>query len=128
MSLRDDISKIPKLKNMGLALVDYVESLHPQIQFELKNRRWVPTENFVTFTVQFAQSQNVVISLRGNINEFIEFEELPLREGMGYGAYSECTLERPNQLPAIAMHIRRAYEIYQMGRTRDKKSIRIIEG
>lgn len=121
MGIREEISKIPKLKNIGLALIDYVESLHPGITFELKSRRWVPSVNFVTFTVQHARAQNIAVSLRGSPKEFIEFDELPLREGMGHGAYTECTLERANQLPALAMHVRRAHELYNQGREREKK-------
>ena len=126
MGVREEITKIPKLKNIGLALIDYIESLYPEITFELKTKRWVPSVNFVTFTVQHARAQNIVISLRGNPKEFIEFKELPLREGMGYGAYTECTLEHAKQLPAIAMHIRTAYEIYSKGNMRDKKHPKII--
>jgi len=127
MGVREEISKIPKLKNIGLALIDYIESLYPGITFELKTKRWVPSENFVTFTVQHARAQNIVISLRGNPKEFLEFEELPLREGMGHGTYTECTLERANQLPALAMHVRKAYELYSEGSTRDKKHPKITE-
>ena len=57
MGLREEISKISVLKNVGLALVDYVESLSPRISFELKRRRWVPSVNFVTFTVQHARAK-----------------------------------------------------------------------
>ncbi len=127
MSVREEIAKILKLKNVGLALIDYVESLCPGVTFELKTKRWVPSENFVTFTVQHARSRNIVISLRGNPNEFLEFKELPLREGMGYGAYTECTLDNPNQLPAIAMHIQKAHQLYQQGGARDKKHPKITE-
>lgn len=127
MEIRKEISKISKLKNVGLALIDYIESLYPGITFELKTKKWVPSENFVTFTVQHARAENIVISLRGNPKEFLEFEELPLREGMGHGAYTECTLEQANQLPAVAMHIRKAYELYQEGSTRDKKRPKITE-
>lgn len=121
MGLREEVSKIHKLKNIGLALIDYIESLHPGITFELKSNRWVPSINFVTLTVQHARAQNIVISLRGSPTEFIEFDELHLREGMGHGAYTECTLEHANQLPALALHIRRAHEIYKQGREREKK-------
>jgi hypothetical protein len=70
---------------------------------------------------------NIVVSLRGNPDEFIQFPELPLREGRGEGSYSECTLKNPNQLPAIAMYIQKAYAIYKEGRGRKKKHPRIAE-
>ncbi len=127
MSVREEICKIPNLKNVGLALIDYIESLCLGVTFELKTKRWVPSVNFVTFTVQHARSKNRVISLRGNEKEFLEFKELSLREGMGYGAYTECTLENSGQLPAISMHIRKAYELYNEGGTRDKKHPKITD-
>jgi hypothetical protein len=127
MGLREEISKISALKNVGLALVDYVESLSPGISFKLKGRRWVPSVNFVTFTVQHARAQNIVISLRGNPKEFLKFDELPLRKGMGYGAYTECSLKNPSQLTAVAMCIKRAHELYREGRTRGKKTPKVIE-
>ena len=37
MGVREEIHRIPKLKNMGLALIDYVESLYPGIAFKLTN-------------------------------------------------------------------------------------------
>ena len=116
------------LKNVGLALVDYVESLSPGISFEFKGKRWVPTVNFVAFTVQHARAQNMVISLRGNPKEFLKFDELPLKKGMGYGAYTECTLETPDQLPAVAMCIKKAFELYRKGSTRQKKNPKLTEG
>lgn len=127
MELREEISKIPHLRNAGLAFVDYIEALFPGITFERKGRRWVPSENFVTFTIQYAQSQNIAISLRGNPSEFAEFEELKLKEGMGHGAYSECITDSPKQLPAVALCIKRAYEIYNKGRSRTKKKMKVSE-
>ncbi len=127
MGLREEISKISALKNVGLALVDYVESLSPGISFELKGRRWVPSVNFVTFTVQHAQAQNIVLSLRGSPTEFLKFAELPLRPGMGYGAYTECTLKTPNQLAAAAMCIKKAHDLRREGKTRTRKNPKIAE-
>lgn len=127
MGLREDIEKIPELRSVGLALIDYVGSLEPGITFELKGKRWVPSQNFVTFTVQHAKARNIVISLRGNPNEFLGFNEIELREGMGHGAYSECTLSSVSQLPAVAMYIRTAYKIYKQGGGRDRKHPEIFE-
>ena len=74
MGIREEICKISHLKNVGLALIDYIESLCPSITFELKTKRWVPSVNFVTFTIQYKRAQNIVISLRGNPSEFITFD------------------------------------------------------
>lgn len=127
MGLREEISKIPALKNVGLALVDYVESLSPGVSFARKGRRWVPSLNFVTFSVQHAQARNIRISLRGNRKEFLQFEELPLRTGMGHGAYTDCILEKPGQLAAVAMCINKAHSLCLKGRTRERKAPVISE-
>jgi hypothetical protein len=126
VTLREEIAKIHRLTNVGLGLVDLAEALEPGLEWVEKGRRWVASENFVTFTSQHARARNIVLSLRGNPDEFLPFAELPLREGMGHGAYTECTLERADQLPAAAMYVRQAHELYVAGRARLRKQ-RVIQ-
>jgi hypothetical protein len=127
MEIRDEIVKISKLKYSGLALLDYIETICPGIQFKLKGRKWVPDNKFVTFTIQHVRSQTIAISLRGNPKEFPPFQEITLKPGMGNGVYSECLFESAVQLPAVAFYIKRAFEIYSQGRSRKKKGIIITE-
>lgn len=127
MDIREEINKIHSLRNAGLAFVDYVEALSPGILFKLKGRRWVPSENFVAFTIQHARSQNIAISLRGNPGEFAPFKELKLKKGMGRGSYTECIFDSPIQLPAVALCIQRAFEIYNKGGSRTKKKLKVSE-
>lgn len=127
MSLRNDINKIPELKNIGLAMIDYVESLCLGIEFKHKSKRWVGSLNFVAFKIQHACSKNIIVSLRGSQNEFLDFKELPLRNGMGYGSYTECTIDNPRQFPAIMMHIKKSFELFNKGRNRVKTHPKIID-
>lgn len=129
MTIRDDITLLPSLKNVGLALVDLVEQISPGIEFSRKGRRWVPTQNFVTFTIQAARARTIALSLRGHPREFhAELQEiLRLKPGRGHGAYSDCTIRNAGQLHAAAMYIVRANELYRKGGTRDRRSVHIKE-
>lgn len=127
MDVRLAIERIPELKNVGHALIDFIEDICPRIIFQKQGRRWVGSENFVTFTIQHSKARSIAISLRGNPSEFPSFNELPLKAGMGYGAYTECTVKKPRQLPAVAMCIQRAYELYTKGSTRPRKKLEIKE-
>ena len=125
--IRSEIDKIPELRNIGHALIDFIEDICPGIEFEQKRRRWVGSpKNFVAFIIQHARAKNIVVSLRGYPQEFPKFKELPLKPGMGTnGAYTECILEQPKQLPAIALCIQQAYELYNKGGTRSKKKFEL---
>jgi len=126
MSLKDEIEKIPELKNIGLALVDYAVSLFHGIEFEQSGTRWVARpKNYVTFEVHWKRAKNIAISLRGNPSEFLAFDELPLKQGMA--GYSECKITNQSQLAAASTYIRRAAEIYQRGRDRERTTPRVVE-
>lgn len=127
MSVRIAIDRIPELKNVGNALLDFIEDISPGITFQKKGRRWVGSENFVTFTIQHSRAKNIAISLRGSPNELPKLKELPLKAGMGHGAYTECTLKKPRQLPAVALCIQYAHELYKRGGTRQRRKLEVIE-
>lgn len=124
--LRDDIAKISKLKNLGLALVDFAESLFSGTQFEAHGDRWVARpNNFVTFEVHWARAKNIALSLRGNPDEFVSLPELPLKAGMA--GYSECKISSSRQLAAASSYIARAAELYERGSGRIRTKPVIIE-
>lgn len=104
MGVRDDVAKLPRLRNVGLALIDLVEAIAPGVEFKLKGRRWVPTQNFMTITVQSARAQTLALSLRGHPKEFPDQlqQYLPLKPGRGNGAYSDCRVHHAGQLAAAA--------------------------
>lgn len=126
MSLKDEIEKLPELKNIGLALVDYTLSLFKGLEFKQTGNRWVARPmNYVTFEVHWKRAKNIALSLRGNPSEFIAHEELPLKQGMA--GYSECKITNHSQLAAASAYIRRAAEIYKRGRERDRTTPRVVE-
>lgn len=126
MDIKSEIDQIPELRNMGQALIDFVEDICTGITFEKKRRRWVGSpRNFVTFTIQYSRAKSNRISLRGYPRELPQFKELPLYPGRGYGAYTECTLTEPKQLAAIALCIQQAHELYNEGSIRPHKKLEI---
>jgi hypothetical protein len=125
VSLTDDLHRLGALAHTALALLQFAESLHPNHAVELKGERWVFNPNFVTLTPHWKRVTNIAFSLRGNPDEFPQDPVLPLKAGMA--GYSECTVTEPRQLAAAAAYIQRAYELYQRGRTRDRKRVVLRE-
>ncbi|WP_434148693.1 hypothetical protein ACR2R6_15685 [Methylocaldum gracile subsp. desertum] len=126
MSLEEEISKVTELKHVGLALLQYVQSLVEGTEFQAHERRWVARpHNFVTFEVHWQRARNITISLRGNPSEFIQFSELPLKGGMA--GYSECKVTSTNQLRAASSYIARAAELYKRGSRRIQKKPVVLE-
>lgn len=129
MTVRDDIESISELRNVGLALIDLIEAIEPGVEFKKKGRRWIPSKNFVTISVQAARARTIALSLRGRPDEFPDVlrQSLPLKKGMGKGAHSECTLRNPNQLPAVAWYVQHAHQLYSKGSSRTRKRVVIQE-
>lgn len=126
MSLKEEISNIPELKCVGLALLEFSEALIDGTEFQAHDRRWVSRpHNFVTFEVHWQRAKNISISLRGNPTEFVQLSELPLKAGMA--GYSECKVTSPKQLHAASSYIARAAELYQRGSKRVQKTPLVIE-
>ena len=124
--IQDEMKKLGALSEVGAALVAYAESIAGDSKFELSGNRWVlRPNNFVTFEPHYQRVLNIAVSLRGNPDEFAEFPELPLKEGMA--GYSECSITNPNQLAAAAFYVRRANELYKRGRSRAHRNQKIIE-
>jgi len=120
MSFKDEIDEIPYLKNIGLALFQFAGDLFPNNDFEQDSQgRWVPRpDNFVTIKVQ-PQAKNLAVTLRGNPNEFLNHDELSIRQDQN--GYSIFRLSKPSQLNAAADYVFRAAEIYRRGRNRIQK-------
>jgi len=125
--LEQEISKLPELKDVGLALIQFAKSQFPNLRFEANPQgRYVATpDNFVTFAVHWQRAKNITVTLRGNPEEFLGFEELELKPDMG--GYSSFKVTEARQLAAAAFCIRRAAEIYRAGRERVQKGIKVIE-
>lgn len=125
--LEQEIAHLPDLKDVGFALVQFAKSQFPGISFEPNSQgRYVATpDNFVTFSVHWQRTKNITVTLRGNPDEFLSFEELKIKADMG--GYSSFKVTDASQLAAAAFCIRRAAEIYRAGRVRVQKGMKVIE-
>jgi hypothetical protein len=126
MSLEEEIAKLPELRHVGLALLQFARSLVEGIEFEAHDRRWVARpHNFVTFEVHWQRASNIALSLRGNPSEFIQMPELPLKAGMA--GYSECKVTSVGQLHAASSYVARAGELYRRGSQRVRTKPVVME-
>lgn len=125
--LEEEISNLPELEDIGVALVQFAKSQFPHLRFEANSQgRYVATpDNFVTFAVHWQRVKNITVTLRGNPDEFLHFDELELKPDMG--GYSSFKVTEVCQLAAAAICIRRAAEIYRAGRERVQKGIKVVE-
>ena len=125
--LEKELAKIPELTEVGVALVQFAKSLFPDLKFEANAQgRFVAVpDNFVTFTVHWQRAKNITVTLRGNPDEFLAFDEMDIKPDMG--GYSSFKVTKVDQLAAAAFCIRRAAEIYRAGRVRVQKSIKVVE-
>ena len=120
-SYQADMSRLRNLSQVGTAAMYYALSLTPNNELRGGYSFWVPyPSNFFAFRVQ-PRVQNARFSLRGTPNEFLILPELPLSWGRGH-AYSEFVLARPDQLYAACSYIRRAEELFRLGRNRFKRA------
>lgn len=119
MDISDELNELNEINHCGFALIQYASSL-PEGEVILNNKsgRWVFQPNYVTFQIHYKRTNNIRISLRGNPNEFQVMEELPLKSGMD--GYSECSFDNPSQMFGAISYIRRAWQIYNKGRIREK--------
>ncbi|WP_456426121.1 hypothetical protein [Rhodocaloribacter sp.] len=124
--IENELGKLKSLSRIGFALAEYAKAISDGGLFEKSGNRWVMRpNNFVTLEPHYQRALNIAISLRGNPDEFADFPELPLKEGMH--GYSECSVTESRQLAAATFYIRRAKEIYERGRSRTQKKQKIIE-
>lgn len=125
--LEQEMSHLPELNDIGRALVQFAKAQFPGLSFEANSQgRYVAApDNFVTFSVHWQRAKNITVTLRGNPDEFLAFEELSLQPDMG--GYSSFKITNASQLAAAAFCIRRAAEIYRAGRVRVQKGMKVIE-
>jgi hypothetical protein len=58
MTIQNDILKLGSLSNIGLALVDFVRSIHPKGDFSLETKSWVyRPDNFVVFDIHHQRAK-----------------------------------------------------------------------
>ena len=117
MTAHEEASKIPGLQAVGLALLQYAETLFPSCTSEICDRLLViRPNNFAAFTFQ-SRARTIRISLRGYRREFEPLPELPIVRGRS--GYSMCVVQGPHQLFAAVSYLRQAADIY-VRRTRKR--------
>lgn len=117
-TLQNELKKIPELEQSALQLVNLAYSLFPNTSLKKKGRRWVFDPNFVTFQVQHARARNIAITLRGNPDEFPHHSAPKLKPDQA--GYSIFRFSDPSQLSAASDYIKRAAELYKLGRNRKR--------
>ncbi len=117
MTAHEEASKIPGLEAVGLALLQYAESLFPSCTIEICDRLLVTRpNNFAAFGFH-SRARKIRISLRGYRGEFEHLPQLPIVRGRP--GYSTCVVQGPHQLFAAASYLRQAADIY-VRRTRKR--------
>ena len=121
--LVEELYKIPELKHMGLALVEFALSIDPNVDtFEADSTgRWVARdENFVSFRVQWKRARSLVMTVRGNPGDFQLPSEISAATSLptlelkpDQGGYSRCTITSVRQLAAASAYIAQALAIAQ---------------
>jgi len=128
VNIYDEIRNLENLSSIASALVKYAVSLEPRIEFELKNKRWVPSnsKNFVTFEFHWKRTLNIRISLRGYPEEHCHLQELEIKGGMT--GYSECTVNSEKHLMPATIAIWRAHQLFIKGSKRERKKLTLTDG
>ena len=130
--IENEIVKLAGFEIIGQALTQFIYALHPNGDFTRKGDQWVYDPNFVTISIHYKKSRNIVLCLRGNPQEFDEDKRDFLSLEPAMAGYSRCKITSdcypPDRYLAVASYyIERAYELWQRGRTRSQKTPKTIE-
>ena len=107
MTIEEEILRLPNLKTIGLALVQFIYSLHKGT-FVKKNTDWIYNPKFVAFGFP---KRGEKISVHIDIDYPADIDErdlriLPLHAGH---YYPRCLITDPGQLACAARYIEAAY-------------------
>jgi hypothetical protein len=124
--LLTEISALDAISTAARALAEFSEAISIGSKFVSEGPRFVlRPANFVTFSVHHKRANNLTVSVRGNETEFEKRPELLLKKDQN--GYSTFKFEKAEQLEAAAYYIKRAFDLYERGRTRDQKTPRTVE-
>jgi hypothetical protein len=124
-TIQEELLELPIIGEAFIHILDFISSLESG-EFVKEGTQWVyRPRNFITITIHSQQARNVTVCLRGNPQEFAQFEYLPLRSALA--GYSRYKMEEINQLDAALCYIRRAHELSLRGRSRTQKALKIVE-
>ena len=124
-TIQDELLELPIVGEAFIHVLDFISSLE-EGDFVKEGTQWVHRpRNFITISIHSQQAHNVTVCLRGNPQEFAQFEHLPLRPALA--GYSRYKMEEIGQLDAALCYIRRAHELSVRGRARTQKTMKIVE-
>lgn len=121
LGLDDEHGRLPELKNIVAALMDFVIAIDPHVggtngwNLSPSGRWWVYSRNFVAFQIH---NGKVIMSLNGKPFEFKQKWRLPLTTHRT--AYSKAELTSPAQLDAATSYIRQSLCLTKLGRRRKR--------
>jgi len=121
----DELHELYLIGAQFAPVLDFISALEPGA-FQKEDTQWVyRPRNFVTLSIHSKRTNNITVCLRGNVQEFAQFEHLPLTPAQaGYCRYKMTTV---SQLDAALCHIRRAHELSVRGRSCTQKALKIVE-
>lgn len=117
--------QLDDLEPLGNALARFVRALDPKGTFRREGQQWVyRPDNFVTFSIHYKRTKNIVLSLRGHSAQYKEpAEKAGLTDAWrdlehGMREYSRYRITSVGHLLAAAYFIRLAFDYPSRGRKR----------
>jgi hypothetical protein len=117
MTIKEEMSQLPTLKHVGIALVEYVGSLQTG-SFTRKKTEWVYSFGLVAFRIQYKKVEKLCVSLKEYPKDIeisdADWKVLPLHEGR-WKSYSRFEITSPRQLACATHYIESCYRIWRRG-------------
>jgi hypothetical protein len=107
MTIEEEMSRLPKLKHVGIALVQFVYSL--QNGTFAKKTEWIYSSNFVAFGIP-KRVEKIHLILKEYPKEIVDPNLLPLFAGRWNFVRGEIT--SPRQLECAARYIAACHRIW----------------
>src|SRR6478752_1087808 len=127
MDFFNEVNNLPRAwKALAIALLEYARGISSS-EPVWENEQWVfRAENFVTFRIQHKRKYGLTLYLRGTQDEFANLPNKSVVNSVP--GYSKIIVDDFSQSPEAFLAVRRAYDLYRRGRTRQKKKIALLEG
>ena len=111
MTIEDKFSKLPTLRNVGFALLDFVRSLDSKGEFIERDTDWIfEPSKFAAFGFPKRAPEQIRLQFRQPIPTYITKQDeamLCLYDGRWH--HYKCLIESPRQLACAAKYIELAY-------------------
>lgn len=112
MTIEEEMIRLPNLKHVGLALVQFVYSLQKG-SFTKKKAEWIYSYKLVAFGIHYKRVEKIYLSLKeypkGIEITDDDWKNLPLRRGHWY---TRVEITNPRQLACAARYVEACYRIW----------------